>query len=190
LIRSFGWSDALQQTFAPYAARDLIPGRVTCQQRGGYDLVTDAGELAAQVSGRLAHEAESGGGYPAVGDWVAAAARPGEGAATIHAVLPRRTSFVRKAAQSVASEQVVAANVDVAFLVASMNADLNARRLERYLATAWQSGAAPVVVLTKADLADDPEAQVAEAEAVAFGAPVLAVSAVTGEGLEALAAHL
>ena len=189
MIRSYGWSDALQQTFAPYAARDLVPGRVTVQQRGLYTLVTDLGELTAQISGRLAHDAD-GGGYPAVGDWVAAAARPGEAAATIHAVLPRRTAFVRKAAHSVVTEQVVAANVDVAFLVASMNADLNARRLERYLATAWQSGAAPVVVLTKADLADDPEAEIAEAEAIAFGAPVLAVSAVTGEGLAALAAQL
>jgi ribosome biogenesis GTPase len=189
LIQSYGWSDALQQTFAPHAARDLIPGRVTVQQRGLYNIVTDLGELTAQISGRLAHEAGNGG-HPAVGDWVAAAARPEEQAATIHAVLPRRTSFVRKAAMSVATEQVVAANVDVAFLVASMNADLNARRLERYLATAWQSGAAPVVVLTKADLAQDPEAEIAEAEAVAFGAPVLAVSVVTGEGLEALAAHL
>jgi ribosome biogenesis GTPase len=118
------------------------------------------------------------------------AARPAERAATIHAVLPRRTAFVRRAADSVATEQVVAANVDVALLVASMNADLNQRRLERYLATAWQSGAQPVVVLTKADLASDPEAEVAEAESVAFGSPVLAVSAVTGAGMDALAAYL
>jgi len=189
LIQSYGWSDALQQAFAPFAAEGHIPGRVVVQQRGSYGLVTDAGELAAQISGRLAHEADSGG-YPAVGDWVAASARPAEGAATIHAVLPRRTAFVRKAAFTTATEQVVAANVDVAFLVASMNADLNARRLERYLATAWQSGANPVVVLTKCDLAEDPDAEIAEAEAVAFGAPVLAVSAITGEGLEALAEHL
>jgi ribosome biogenesis GTPase len=105
-------------------------------------------------------------------------------------VLPRRTAFVRKAAFTTADQQVVAANVDVALLVASMNGDLNARRLERYLATAWQSGAAPVVVLTKADLARDPEAAIAEAESVAFGAPVLVVSAVTGEGLDDLAAQL
>lgn len=189
MIRSYGWSDGLQQTFTPYAAEGLIPGRVVVQQRGSYGLVTDAGELSAQISGRLAHEADSGG-YPAVGDWVAAAARPLEGAATIHAVLPRRTAFIRKAAFSTATEQVVATNVDVAFLVASMNADLNARRLERYLATAWQSGASPVVVLTKCDLAEDPDSDIAEAEAVAFGAPVLAVSALTGEGLEALSAHL
>jgi ribosome biogenesis GTPase len=186
LIQSYGWSDALQREFEPHAARGFIPGRILVQQRGLYDIVTDAGELTAQTSGRLAHDAQSGG-YPAVGDWVAVAARPGEHAAVIHAVLPRRTAFVRKAAHSVASEQVVAANVDVALLVASMNADFNARRLERYLATAWQSGASPVVVLTKADLVHDPDAEVAEAEAVAFGAPVLAVSAVTGAGMAALA---
>jgi ribosome biogenesis GTPase len=189
LIRSYGWSDALQQDFAPHAEAGLIPARIVVQHRGLYRLVSDLGELTGQVSGRLAHEAGSGG-FPAVGDWAAVNARPGEQTATIHAVLPRRTAFVRKAAHSVATEQVVAANVDVALLVASMNSDLNARRLERYLASAWQSGAAPVVVLTKADLAADPEAEIAEAEAVAFGAPVIAVSAVTGEGLGALAAQL
>jgi len=189
LIRSYGWSDALQHDFSPHAARGLIPGRILVQQRGLYDVVTELGELAAQISGKLAHEAGAGG-YPAVGDWVALAARPAERAATIQAVLPRRSAFVRKAAFSHADEQVVAANVDVALLVASMNADFNARRLERYLSVAWQSGAAPVVVLTKADLADDPEAAVDEAESVAFGTPILAVSAVTGEGLEALAAWL
>lgn len=189
MIRSYGWSDALQQAFAPHAARGLIPGRIVVQQRGLYVIAAEPGELNAQISGKLAHEAESGG-YPAVGDWVAAAARPAEHAATIHALLPRRTAFVRKAADTVAAPQVVAANVDVALLVASMNADFNVRRLERYLATAWQSGARPVVALTKADLAADPEAAVAEAEGVAFGAPVLAVSAVSGEGLPALAAEL
>ena len=189
MIRSYGWSDALSQDFAPHAERGLIPGRIIVQQRGLYDVATDLGELTGQISGKLAHEADSGG-YPAVGDWVALAPRQAEQAATIHAVLTRRTAFVRKAAHSTATEQVVAANVDVALLVASMNADLNARRLERYLATAWQSGARPVVVLTKADLARAPDADIAEAEGVAFGAPVLAVSAVTGEGMAALAAQL
>jgi ribosome biogenesis GTPase / thiamine phosphate phosphatase len=189
LIRSYGWSDQLQHDFAAHAERGLIPGRILVQQRGAYDVVTDLGELAAQVSGRFTHEAGPGA-FPAVGDWVALSARPSEGAATIHALMPRRTVFVRKAVQSKADEQVVAANVDVALLVASMNADFNARRLERYLAVAWQSGAAPVVVLTKADLVADPDAAVAEAEAVAFGAPVLAVSVVTGQGVDALAGLL
>ncbi len=189
MIQSYGWSESLQQDFAPFADAGMTPGRVTVQQRGHYDLVTDLGELTAQISGKLAHEALSGG-YPVVGDWVAAAARPGEKAATIHAVLPRRTSFVRKAADSVATEQVVAANVDVAFLVTSMNADLNARRLERYLATAWQSGARPVIVLTKSDLCEDPDAAIAEAESVSFDAPVVAVSVITWDGIDALAEHL
>src|SRR5579871_4046299 len=190
LIEDYGWSDALQNDFAPHAAKGLTPGRVLVQQRSVYTVATDFGELAAQLSGRFMHEAGEGGGNPAVGDWVALAARPAEGAATIQALMPRRTAFVRKAAHSVETTQVVAANVDVAFLAASMNADFSARRLERYLATAWQSRAQPVVVLTKLDLCDDPDAVIAEAESVAIGVDVLAVSAVTGEGLEALATHL
>ncbi|HZC18066.1 MAG TPA: ribosome small subunit-dependent GTPase A [Caulobacteraceae bacterium] len=189
MIEQYGWSDALRHDFAPHAAHGHAPGRVTVQQRGLYILATDFGDLNAQLSGRLMHEAEEAG-FPVVGDWVAVAPRPDEGAATIHALLPRRTAFLRKAANSVQDVQVVAANVDVAFLAASMNADFNPRRLERYLASAWQSGARPVVVLTKSDLCDDAEATVAEAEAVAIGAPVLAVSAMTGEGMDALAAHL
>jgi ribosome biogenesis GTPase len=189
LIDRYGWSDGLRQDFAPHAARGHAPGRILVQQRGLYVVASDHGELSAQLSGRLVHDAGEGG-YPAVGDWVALAPRPAEGAATIHAVLPRRTAFVRKAADTVQTMQVIAANIDVAFVVASMNADLKGRRLERYLAAAWQSGARPVVVLTKADLADDPDAAVAQVLGLAGGAPVLAVSAVTGEGIDALAAHL
>ena len=176
MIDQYGWSDALGQDFAPHAAQGRVAGRVAVQHRGLYTVATDFGELSAQLSGYLMREAEEGG-YPAVGDWVALVPRPEEGKATIHAVLPRRTAFLRKAADSVQTTQVVAANVDVAFLVASMNADFNLRRLERYLATAWQSGARPVVVLTKADLCDAPDDIVAAAESVAFGTPVLAVSA-------------
>jgi len=189
LINLYGWSDRDGQAFAPSAAQGYVPGRVVVQQRGLYTLVTAHGELRAQLAGRFVHEALEGG-HPVVGDWVAVAARPVEGAATIHAILPRRTIFVRKAADTVQTMQVVAANVDVAFLVASMNADFNLRRLERYLATAWQSGARPVVVLTKADLCDAPDDIVAAAESVAFGTPVLAVSAVTGAGMAELAVHL
>src|SRR6185312_1000104 len=190
LIDDFGWSDALQQDFAPHAGKGFAPGRVVVQQRGLYGVATDFGELNAQLSGRFMREAEESGGHPAVGDWVALAARPAEGAATIHALMPRRTAFVRKAANSVETTQVVAANVDIAFLTASMNGDFNPRRLERYLASAWQSGAQPVVVLTKLDLCDDPDGYREAAESVAIGAAVLAVSAITGEGMQALAEQL
>jgi ribosome biogenesis GTPase len=189
LIDQYGWSPSLSLDFAPHAAREYIPGRITVQLRGHYVVATDHGELNAQLSGRFVHEATEAS-HPAVGDWVALAPRPDEGTATIHAVLPRRTAFTRKAADSIQSVQVVAANVDIAFLVAAVNGDFNPRRLERYLASAWQSGAKPVVVLTKADLCLDPDSAIAAAEAVAVGAPVLAISALTGEGLEALRAHL
>ena len=189
MIETYGWSDTLEHDFVPFAARNLTPGRVIVQQRGLYGLITDAGEVNAEISGKLARDAEQGG-YPAAGDWVAVArGAPGD-RAIIHEVLPRRTAFTRKASGPQGGVQVVAANVDVAFLTASLNADLNARRLERYLASAWQSGAQPVIVLTKADLCDDIEAAVAEVEGVAFGAPIHAVSAVSGLGLELLAPHL
>ena len=188
MIEHYGWRPALAQAFAPHAARGLVPGRIIVQQRGLYIAATDLGELRARPSGRLAHEAEEAG-LPVVGDWVALAARPDEGAATIQALLPRRTAFLRRAAGGMESVQAVAANVDVALLVASLNADLNVRRLERYLAAAWQSGARPVIVLTKSDLSPDPAAAIAEVERVAVGTQVLALSALTGQGMDALTAQ-
>ncbi len=188
MLDTYGWSEALQRDFAPYAADGMAPARVIMQQRGQYGLASGTGELRGQISGKLAREAPPGG-YPAAGDWVAVGADDA-GGATIHHVLTRRTAFVRKASGSGGGVQVVAANVDVAFLTASLNADLNPRRLERYLAAAWQSGAAPVVLLTKADLCEDVAGAVAGVEAFAAGAPVHALSSLTGEGLEAIARYL
>jgi ribosome biogenesis GTPase len=189
LLETYGWSDALQRQFAPHAADGLIAARVILQQRGLYGLITELGELKAEISGKLARDAEAGG-YPAAGDWVAIAAGATDDLAIIHHVLPRRTAFTRKAAGSGGGVQVVAANVDVAFITASLNGDLNPRRLERYLASAWQSGAQPVVVLTKADLCADVERTVAEVEGMAVGACVHAISALTGEGLDAVRGYL
>jgi ribosome biogenesis GTPase / thiamine phosphate phosphatase len=184
VLDSYGWSDALQQQFHDFAERGLVPARIIVQQRGLYGLATAQGEATGQLSGRFAHEAVEGD-YPVAGDWVAVALRPAEGSATIHHLLPRRTQFARKAVGR-GGGQIVAANVDVAFLVASLNQDLNARRIERYLAMAWESGAAPAVVLTKADLCADSAALKAEIEAVTLGVPVHVVSALTGEGLAGL----
>lgn len=189
LIKQYGWSDLHAPAFEPHAQAGHTPGRVVIQQRNGYVVATDDGELRAKLSGRLRHEAREAG-HPAVGDWVALSANLVEGTATLHALLPRRTAFVRRAADSTQIPQVVAANIDLAFIVTSMNGDLNPRRIERYLAAAWQSGARPVVVLTKSDLCAEPEAQVAEIEAVAAGCPVVTVSARQGLGLDALLAHL
>lgn len=189
MLKSYGWSDALQNAFAPYAAQGLVPGRIVVQQRGGYRLITEAGEIEARATGPLM-KAASDIGRPTAGDWVAVEARPGETTGLVHAVLPRRTAFIRKASGPRAGAQVVAANVDVALLVASLNANLNPRRLERYLATTHESGARPVIVLTKSDLAEFLDEDVAEIEAIALGAPVLAISAKTGQGLAALDDHL
>lgn len=189
MIEHYGWSAALAETFAPHAAAGYIPGRVVVQHRDSYEVVTGDGELRAKIAGRLLHEAREAG-HPAVGDWVALALNPTEGAATLHAILPRRTAFVRRAADSVQTLQVIAANIEVAFVVTSLNADLNPRRIERYLAAAWQSGARPVVVLTKSDLIDDPQGQADEIAALAAGCPVLTVSAREGVGLDALLAQV
>jgi ribosome biogenesis GTPase len=189
LIAQYGWSDLLAEAFAPHARAGHVPGRVILQQRDGYVVATDEGELRAKASGRLFHEAKAID-HPAVGDWVALSQNLTDRTATIHAVLPRRTAFVRRAAHSSREQQIIAANIDVAFVVTSMNADLNPRRIQRYLAAAWQSGARPVVVLTKADLCDDPQTQAAEIAALDPGCPVLVVSARQGLGLDALLAQV
>lgn len=189
MIEQYGWSDPLRQAFEPHERSGYIPGRIVVQQREAHTVVTDAGTLSARVSGRLRHEAREAG-HPVAGDWVAVAANAGNGTATIHAILPRRTAFVRRAADSVQTLQVIAANIDVVFIVTSMNADLNPRRLERFLAAAWQSGARPVLVLTKADLCDDPAGVAAEMAAVAAGCPVLVVSVRQRTGMAGIMEHI
>ena len=161
------------------------------QSHGVYRLLSELGEHAAERAGRLRHESDPVD-HPAVGDWVAAELRP-DGSGTIHAVLRRRSKFSRKEASGPsdrAREQVVAANVDTVFLVTALGRDLNTRRIERYLTMAWESAAAPVIVLTKTDLRPDHTAELAAVEAVAFGVPVHATSAVTGDGLDQLEPYL
>lgn len=189
MLTSYGWSPELQSDFDAHAAEGLVPGRVIVQHRGGYRLITETGEVDARAAGRLLKDPDEAA-RPVAGDWVAAEPRTGPEPALIQRVLPRATAFIRKAAGRGGGAQVVAANVDVAFLVASLNADLSLRRLERYLALAYESGARPVIVLTKADLTERAAEHVAEVKAMAADAPVLAVSARTGLGLDALAAHL
>jgi ribosome biogenesis GTPase len=189
VLTSYGWSDELQRAFSSYAADGLEPGRIIIQQRGGYRLATAGGEIDARATGTLL-KSSADEDRPAAGDWVAFEPRPGETTALVRAVLPRKTAFIRKASGRHNRAQVVAANVDIAFLVTSLNADLNLRRLERYLATAYESGAEPVVLLTKADLAENVADAVAEVEAIAVGVTVLAISARSGQGLGALAALL
>lgn len=173
---------------------DLGPGpfgRVVSQTKDVYRLLTEAGELQAELAGKLRFDAQAGRCMrPVVGDWVRATLHNDGASALIHEVLPRASKFSRNAAGRAAHEQIVAANVDVVFLVNALNQDFNLRRIERYLSLAWQSGATPVVVLTKADLCEAVEERCAAVRGVALGVPVLALSAAHGTGLSQLEAYL
>jgi ribosome biogenesis GTPase / thiamine phosphate phosphatase len=182
-LERFGWNDEIARAFEDHAP-GLEPGRVAVQHRGLWEVVTKDGDALVEITGRFRHAAEPGE-LPVVGDWVGLRDGP------IDAVLPRSSKFSRKTAWTEVSEQVLVANVDVAFLVMGLDErDFKVRRLERYLTTAWEGGATPVIVLNKADLASDLAAQIAETETVAFGVPIHAVSAQTGEGVEDLRRHL
>jgi ribosome biogenesis GTPase len=189
LIEQYGWSDLLAHAFEPHAQAGLVPARVVVQHRDSYLVAADQGELRAKASGRLLNEADEMG-RPTVGDWVALSLDLEERTSTIHATLPRRTAFVRRAADSERRSQVIAPNIDVAFIVTSLNADLNPRRIERFLVAASQSGARAVVVLTKSDLSADPQRQATEIAEISAGRPVLVVSAREGAGLEAMLSHV
>ncbi len=178
-----GWTDELEAAFTPHAERGFEPARVVAEHRGGYLVRGERDERLAHPRGKLRDD-EINAGMPAVGDWVAICDAPGDRAA-IEAVLPRRTKVSRKTPWLKAEEHILAANVDTVLLVSGLDEDFNPRRLERYLTAAWDSGADPVVVLTKLDLLDDTD-KLAEAESVAFGVPIFPVSNVTGEGIEEL----
>ena len=189
-LHDLGWAPFFEDAWAELDGPGLIPGRVGVQHRGAFVVYTELGELWAEVSGRMRHEATSKADLPAAGDWVACRARQKEGAATIEAILPRRTKFSRHEAGLVTEEQVLAANIDVVFLMTALDSDLNPRRLERYLAMTWGSGAEPVGVLTKADLCDDAFEAMALVAAQAPGVALHAISALSGDGVEELRPYL
>lgn len=189
-LESLGWDAGLASELEGLEQPDLIPGRVAAQHRGAYAVWTESGDVRAEVAGALHYQRAVGGVLPAVGDWVGLRGRPENGRATIHAVLWRRSAIARKTADRNSVDQVLAANVDVVFLLTGLDDDFSLRRLERYLATAWESGAEPVVVLTKTDLCAAVADHVLEAEGVAIGVPVLPVSNLTGDGIDAVEAYV
>jgi ribosome biogenesis GTPase / thiamine phosphate phosphatase len=189
-LTDLGWSPFFSQPFEQYGADGLAAARVAREEKLGYLVHAECGELAAKISGRLRHGVASRSELPVVGDWVAVDARPEEGKATIHAVLPRQSSFSRKIAGETTQEQIVTSNVGTVLLVAGLDADFSVRRLERYLTVAWESRADPVVVLNKADVCEDVAERLAAVEAVAFDTPIHTVSAIRGDGLDTLRAYL
>jgi ribosome biogenesis GTPase len=193
-----GWDPRFEQSFAAHREDGIVAGRVCREDRDRYTVWAESGEIAARPAGRLRHAAIERGALPAVGDWVALRPSADGGVGLIEAILPRKSSLSRKAVRAGGpqygpgrtEEQVLAANIDTAFLVSGLNEDFNPRRIERYLATAWDSGARPVVILNKADLCDDIPTRVAAIGLSAAGVAIYAMSAATNQGLEALAPYL
>jgi len=185
-LQALGWDDFFDAQLSDDERARFTPARVVWESREHYRLSTGDAEWPARLSGRLRHDAASRADLPAVGDWVLAALRHDEGVAALQRRLDRRTSFSRAAAGRSTNQQVVAANVDTMLLVTSCNRDFNIRRLERYLALTWESGARPIVVINKADLSDEPDAWRRQVDAVAQGVPILITSALHGGGIDAL----
>jgi len=181
-LEKFGWNSYFESEFARVFAPGIEPARVVLADRERFLVWTESSEVDATVSGRLRHRS---GAWPAVGDWVAL-----EHGCRIAHILPRQTVFSRKQPGDVTREQVIAANIDILFVVCGLDNDFNPRRIERYLLLAWESGAKPVVLLNKTDLCVDVTGAAADTVEIASRAPVLAVSAHEGWGLAALEAHL
>lgn len=180
-MKDYGITDQILREASNYP--EYYVGRVLSQTRNLYRVISEGNEFLAEVSGRFCYEIEKMSDYPAVGDFVLLDRGHGEnGNGIIHHVLPRHSMFVRKAAGKNGDEQVVAANVDTILICMSVNQDFNLRRLERYLTLAWESGATPVVVLTKIDLCDDIYSKFQAVASVAIGVDIIGVSSVQEKG--------
>ncbi|MDW8800487.1 ribosome small subunit-dependent GTPase A [Clostridium sp. A1-XYC3] len=181
-LYDLGLSERYIQEASMYE-EDLYIGRVSVQHRNIYKVITEEGEIFAEVSGKLNYTSKSAIDYPAVGDWVLVDRTTNEnGNAIIHHILSRRSCFERKVAGTRVDSQIVAANIDIIFICMSLNNDFNIRRLERYISIAWDSSATPVIVLTKSDLCNDIEDKVFQVESAAIGIDVLVTSSVSEDG--------
>ncbi|MBA3438380.1 MAG: ribosome small subunit-dependent GTPase A [Pyrinomonadaceae bacterium] len=188
-LSTLGWGEYFEAHFQPYEASDFNAARIVLEYKDTYRVYAEDGEQSAEITGKMRHDAANRKDLPAVGDWVVIRPRPEGNIAMIHAVLPRRSAFTRKVAGSRVEEQIVGANIDTVFLITSLNQDFNPRRIERYLTVAWDSGASPVIILSKADLCEEVEEQIAAIQNAAAGVPVHAVSVTKHSGLDELAQY-
>ena len=189
-LADLGWNPRLDALFGEYRADGYVPARVSQEHRGQYIVLTADRDGPAVVTGKHRDEAESRSDFPAVGDWIALRWSDDGSLGVIHGILPRASVFKRKAPGRVTEEQIIAANVDTVFLVSGLDHDFNVRRIERYVALAWESGATPVVLLNKADLCAELDERVKEVEHVAIGVDIVPLSATEGDGLDALRVYL
>jgi len=190
-LEALGWNDEIARAYEPWAdKRGHYPARVLIEFNYIYRVFGESGEVDAVLAGRIKHQASSRSELPAVGDWVVVRRQIDEDRGAIVAVLPRHSRFSRRMAGQVTDEQVVAANVDVVFIVMALDEDFSVRRLERYLLMARESGADPVILLTKPDLCADVAARVTDVVVAAAAAPVHVLSPKRNEGLEQVAQYL
>ncbi|WLD93946.1 ribosome small subunit-dependent GTPase A [Alkalihalobacillus sp. AL-G] len=189
-LTELGYTNERNEQASEWLEKGYVPGRVTLEHKGMYTLLTGFGEVKGEISGKMRFESSSREDYPAVGDWVMCDVRESDQAATIHSILPRSSKFSRKMAGVTTEEQIIATNIDTVFLVNALNNDFNVRRIERYLIMAWESGANPVIVLSKADLCEEVQERVNELETVAFGVPYHIISAQNREGLDELTQYV
>lgn len=193
-----GWTPFFQEHFTSYSPLGFIPARVVSEHKNLYQVHAGHAEFIAEISGKLHYQALSRKDFPVVGDWIALQPPATEGVAIIHALLPRKTVFSRKAAigsskrptQNGADEQILGANLDTILIVNGLDRDFNLQRIERYLTLVYNSGASPVIVLNKADLCADMETHLSSVEAIAFGVPIHVLSAKEQHGLAALRTYL
>ena len=180
-LEQLGWTEEHKEAFRKYP-KPYIPGRVACRQKTVWEVFTGSGPVMAGISGAL----RKLGSFPSVGDFVVLLHQPEAGSTTIVSILPQKTVFTRGASGREGTDQVIAANIDTVFIVTAAGPDLNARRIERYLAIVHASGARPVIVINKCDLAEDPTSLTGTIIPVASGIPVIPVSAMSGEGIDLL----
>jgi ribosome biogenesis GTPase / thiamine phosphate phosphatase len=185
-LRSLGYSPRWQALFAQFEGTDILPARVVRSDRGSALIATADGLSRAKPSTALTKAARGPIDLPAVGDWVAVRAPQGIDVPLIEAVLTRTSAITRGDPGQPSIVQILAANIDTVFLVHPIDSEPNLRRIERELSLVWDSGAVPSIVLTKADLAEEPDAARSAVEAVAVGCDVLVTSAVGGLGVESL----
>jgi ribosome biogenesis GTPase len=173
------------------AYKNLLIGRVSSQSKNLYKVITENGEWTAEISGKFRHGVEDLRDYPAVGDFVMVdRIDNSQGHIIIEHVLNRKSIFARKTAGTAHDTQVIAANIDTVFICMSLNNDFNLRRLERYLSVAWDSGATPVIVLTKADLCTEIAARLREVSTIAIGVDVLVTTSLSNDGYQTLKKYL
>jgi len=183
-LTDLGWSPFFESHFEEYRIKGYSAMRIVRVNRGNYIASNGANDFSCEVTGKFGFQSGGKGGFPTAGDWVVASEVTNEPKAMIHAVLPRKSAFSRKVAGQASDEQVVAANIDVVFIVTGLDRNFNLRRIERYLSLAWESGAVPVVLLNKSDICPDTDAKKGEVESIAPGVDVFMLSARQQSGMD------